>query len=228
MAGTHPDADRWDRGRRSGVRAPGARSAPARAVGCAGVAMGRLRPKDGHRPHRRGPGPSIFYADTPFFQRLARDAVVAFWDQRATGNSRGATTESLTLAQYVEDLDAVVRVIQSRLETPRLVFLDGMATVANLDRSNAEKFKDGTPLCEADFTDLTHVLPSITVPSLVVWGRDDPVIPLEQGEEAFRLLGTLREKKELVVIENAGHNSPYERPDAVADAIQSFVARVLQ
>jgi pimeloyl-ACP methyl ester carboxylesterase len=57
-------------------------------------------------------------------------------------------------------------------------------------------------------------LEKVTVPSMVIWGRDDPYVPLEYGEAlAERMHG------ELVVLDCA-HWWPFERPAETAEALK--------
>jgi pimeloyl-ACP methyl ester carboxylesterase len=62
-------------------------------------------------------------------------------------------------------------------------------------------------------------LERLEVPALVIWGRDDPYVPLEWGE---RLAARMR--AELVVLE-CGHWWPYERPSETADALLELWTR---
>lgn len=68
----------------------------------------------------------------------------------------------------------------------------------------------------ADHTDTVRRL---SCPLLLVYGRHDASTPPSVGEALASLAprGTLR------VIEDAGHLSPIERPDAVAEAVREFV-----
>lgn len=66
--------------------------------------------------------------------------------------------------------------------------------------------------------DAEPLLPSIACPTLLVVGRQDAWSPLAQHEAMLALLADAR----LVVIEDAGHFAPVERPAQVADALQSF------
>lgn len=51
---------------------------------------------------------SVYYYYMAFFQRLAQHYKIFFWDQRGSGGSRGAITkESITIPQFVEDMDVV-------------------------------------------------------------------------------------------------------------------------
>jgi pimeloyl-ACP methyl ester carboxylesterase len=67
-------------------------------------------------------------------------------------------------------------------------------------------------------TDLSDLLPHITVPTLSIWGQEDarsPLIVARQFEEAIP-------DSTLVVIERAGHLSNLERPERVNDAVREF------
>ena len=66
-------------------------------------------------------------------------------------------------------------------------------------------------------------LAKVTAPALVVWGRDDRLIPLSMGEEiARRLPGS-----KFVVIDECGHLPPAEKPVEFTKAVIEFCARPL-
>jgi pimeloyl-ACP methyl ester carboxylesterase len=66
-------------------------------------------------------------------------------------------------------------------------------------------------------TDLAHV----ACPSLLVWGARDHMVPVQDGFEYARRLGA-----PIRVIPDCGHLLIGERPDACADAIESFLESV--
>jgi len=66
---------------------------------------------------------------------------------------------------------------------------------------------------------LPHLIGGLAVPSLVVWGRDDRVVPLECGERYAKALGRAR----LEVIDGAGHFVEMEKPDALAELVTRFL-----
>ena len=66
--------------------------------------------------------------------------------------------------------------------------------------------------------DAEPLLPRIACPTLLVVGRQDAWSPLAQHEAMKALIPGSR----LVVIENAGHFAPVERPAEVADALATF------
>jgi 4,5:9,10-diseco-3-hydroxy-5,9,17-trioxoandrosta-1(10),2-diene-4-oate hydrolase len=68
---------------------------------------------------------------------------------------------------------------------------------------------------------LAHFLPRVASPTLVVWGREDRIVPLACGEQYRRLLpnATLR------VLDRCGHSAPIEHPDAFANLVLDFLGR---
>jgi pimeloyl-ACP methyl ester carboxylesterase len=85
----------------------------------------------------------------------------------------------------------------------------GKATILQLYRSAVHIGREWQP-------DLERV----EVPAMVVWGRNDPYVPLTYGERLAE-----RMKAELVVLE-CGHWWPFERPAETAQALLRLWSRV--
>jgi pimeloyl-ACP methyl ester carboxylesterase len=66
---------------------------------------------------------------------------------------------------------------------------------------------------------LPHLLGGVATPALVVWGRDDRIVPLECGERYAKSLPRAR----LEIMEGAGHFVEMEKPDALAQLITQLV-----
>jgi pimeloyl-ACP methyl ester carboxylesterase len=66
---------------------------------------------------------------------------------------------------------------------------------------------------------LPHLLGGVATPTLVVWGREDRIVPLECGERFAKALPNAR----LHVVEGAGHFVEMERPDELAQLVADFV-----
>jgi pimeloyl-ACP methyl ester carboxylesterase len=64
-------------------------------------------------------------------------------------------------------------------------------------------------------------LPGIFAPTLVVWGREDPVLPLAEAERGARLLP----RASLRVIERCGHLPPLERPRELNEILEALLPR---
>ena len=66
---------------------------------------------------------------------------------------------------------------------------------------------------------LPALLPRIQSPTLMLWGREDAIVPLECGEIYQRGIPG----SQLHVIDACGHSPHIEKPDAFANAVLSFL-----
>lgn len=66
---------------------------------------------------------------------------------------------------------------------------------------------------------LPHFLPRVANPTLIVWGREDRIVPVCCGEQYRRLLPKAR----LQVLERCGHLPPIEQPDEFARLVTEFL-----
>jgi len=64
--------------------------------------------------------------------------------------------------------------------------------------------------------DLSHALPRLTVPTIVIAGSADKLTPPSHARRIAEMLPQLRR---LTVLEDTGHMTPLERPGAVIDAL---------
>ena len=66
---------------------------------------------------------------------------------------------------------------------------------------------------------ISTLIKTITVPTLIIWGANDPAIPLEEGQ---RLHQDIRNSK-LAIIPNCGHIPHEESPEESLNAILNFL-----
>lgn len=67
--------------------------------------------------------------------------------------------------------------------------------------------------------ELARRYPGIDVPALLIWGRDDPVVPLHVGERLARALPNAR----LRILDACGHLPAEERPEESYAALEAFL-----
>jgi len=67
---------------------------------------------------------------------------------------------------------------------------------------------------------LAHFLPRVTNPTLVVWGREDKIVPVACGEQYRRAIPNAT----LTVLERCGHLIAIEQPEAFAKLVLDFLA----
>jgi len=69
---------------------------------------------------------------------------------------------------------------------------------------------------------LPHFLGGVKTPSLVVWGKQDAIIPVECGEMYSKLLPNAT----LKAIDNCGHSPQMEKPDEFNAAVTAFLGEL--
>ena len=69
--------------------------------------------------------------------------------------------------------------------------------------------------------DQRSVLPTIAVPTLVVMGAQDAMIPRDRAEEIVDAVP----EAELAVIPDCGHLPPIEKPEALAKLLGNLISR---
>lgn len=74
----------------------------------------------------------------------------------------------------------------------------------------------------AEREDNSALLPQVSVPTLIVVGREDPITPVQVSEEMHRDIKGSR----LEIIEGASHLVNIEQPKAFNAALESFLERV--
>jgi 3-oxoadipate enol-lactonase len=148
-------------------------------------------------------------------------------DTRAGADTPLARQARLNTAERVRQKGTVF-VVEDML--PRL-----LAEVTRQSRPDVVKFARemmlrqssvgvvGALLGMAERPDSAPLLPTISVPTLCVFGAEDVITP---AETEGRLLAEAIPNARLVVIPNAGHLSNLEQPEAFNAAAREFIARV--
>jgi pimeloyl-ACP methyl ester carboxylesterase len=72
----------------------------------------------------------------------------------------------------------------------------------------------------ADFEDVPPLLRRLTLPVLLLWGEDDPIVPLASGKRAEELLSNAI----LEVLPECGHVPQEERPREALGLLRDFLA----
>lgn len=112
--------------------------------------------------------------------------------------------KTLLLALYADPSRVTDRMIDDQWEFRR----DIRATV----QATLDSLKTRMPLLDSR-------LPDIKIPTLIIWGKQDTLIPLEfAGKFAKGIPGS-----KLVVIDKAGHLPQAEQPGAFCHAVKRFV-----
>jgi pimeloyl-ACP methyl ester carboxylesterase len=118
-------------------------------------------------------------------------------------------------AADIEELDALL--MPHPPHVPAFVARD----VLRHSRQNGWVIKRAleTMLSGQDATDT--LLPRLKMPVLLIWGAEDRITPLSQGEKMHRLVP----QSDLVVIPGCGHLAPVQCAPAMAPKVLAFVQR---
>lgn len=149
------------------------------------------------------PGGTTTYllANAPFARTMGR---------HLAGSTPGGIRAAIS--PFVKDFDSLDPAFRSAI-SERLT--DPDAGRAFVDFQRAEFSPGGVK------THFEGRLEELTLPTLVIHGRSDPLIPLEWARAAVQELS----EGELSVIEDCGHWPPRERPQAFVDALVPFLER---
>jgi pimeloyl-ACP methyl ester carboxylesterase len=71
-----------------------------------------------------------------------------------------------------------------------------------------------------DFAELAQKYRQISVPTLILWGREDTIVPLAHGERLHHALPNSR----LIILDHCGHIPHEETPEAALHAMQAFIS----
>lgn len=71
--------------------------------------------------------------------------------------------------------------------------------------------------------DATPNMGNITLPSLLLWGLHDGILPVDLATNAYELLGTPDSNKSVVILSNSGHAPNMEEPEACLNALTNFI-----
>ena len=69
------------------------------------------------------------------------------------------------------------------------------------------------------FADYPEIIKSISVPTMIIHGSEDPYIPLSQTKRMNENI----QNSEFRLIDNASHFLPIDTPGKIADIINEFI-----
>ncbi|OGH53386.1 MAG: hypothetical protein A3G15_05235 [Candidatus Levybacteria bacterium RIFCSPLOWO2_12_FULL_40_10] len=68
--------------------------------------------------------------------------------------------------------------------------------------------------------DLEPVFSKVKAPTLIIWGQNDTITPVSDGEKIHSLI----QDSKLKIIENASHSPQFTHPKEVSEIITKFLA----
>ncbi len=165
----------------------------------------------------RGYGAS---SGTPTFSAMIEDAPRLFRAVQEELAQRALNSDLYLMGRSMGSVPALELAAVYGSEAEGLIIESGFTCAARIARRLGITLpRDGMELLEED---CRQKVQRITLPALVIHGEDDSLVPLQEAETLYGLLGT--EQKKLLVIPFADHNSLiFEGADEYFAAIAAFV-----
>ncbi|WP_226533520.1 alpha/beta fold hydrolase [Microbacterium paraoxydans] len=138
---------------------------------------------------------------SPFFRVVAQHADVF---SRLPGNLHSALVR-----EYIAGA--------GRLSAPQV---EALASPWTGPVGQAAFYRQIASLDAADTHAVVEELGAVRCRTRIGWGREDPWIPLEQ---AYELQARLPGQPDVLVLDGAGHLTPWEKPEAVIDALGEWL-----
>jgi pimeloyl-ACP methyl ester carboxylesterase len=131
------------------------------------------------------------------------------------------TLERALLPETIEDVRLLIRAnFRQAIRLPQFVLRDVLRVARRDVGSRTELLRRLVYGSEH----LDDSLASITAPTLVVWGAEDPLTPLALGERIAQAVP----EAELVVFPDAAHSPNVERPERFNEILGGFLRRARQ
>lgn len=84
-------------------------------------------------------------------------------------------------------------------------------------------FGNPEDIIEWDAIDCTPALANITIPTLLLWGANDGLVPPAIADYVYDHLATDPSQKEIVLLDQCGHGPHMEQPDLFYEAMKNFI-----
>jgi pimeloyl-ACP methyl ester carboxylesterase len=194
---------------------------------------------DGAHNVKRGDALSVAWVQSRARQLIASGQDVAYWQGALDWYVANPTVTNETFIQHSEYTGhAFDRSVVDESHAPDAygldrIFLSASDGLALLTQLAFQQYPKATPHSAWGDTpltrmyhdvDLTPQMGAITVPSLVMWGAYDPILPPPMADDALTALGST--DKQTVVLPHSAHTGFDEQPAEFADAVHAFVERV--
>jgi len=103
-------------------------------------------------------------------------------------------------------------------ENPSLIYVSTSPVGAGFWQNNLELLEDF--LVNGN---LNTEMAAITLPSLLIYGAEDPIVPVALGQNGIDYLGTNSQDKFLVILENSGHSLWAYESELLFNEIKTFI-----
>jgi pimeloyl-ACP methyl ester carboxylesterase len=158
-----------------------------------------------------GPGNSGVYALAVPERLILEDAAGHSW----IGGSGGGSM-TIPIAGSLKEAEGVAIVFHDKSRVTEAFVRENFARKLAAGDGGTERSLWGNPKLVSEL--VGDKLERITIPTLVVWGGDDEIVPLAEGRDyAAKIAGA-----KLVIVPECGHAPSIEKPAAFLAAVEAF------
>lgn len=130
--------------------------------------------------------------------------------------------DAYTMAALYPSRETIKTAYQMMAGEQRQVSEDSIDNfIQNMSRPNAKMVFLSTLLGLKNAPDISEKLNTIKVPTLIIWGEDDKLIPLEYAQHFVSSINHCQ----FVVMRQCGHAPHVEEPGKLADIVTKFLSR---
>ena len=97
--------------------------------------------------------------------------------------------------------------------------IEAYATPLSLPGAKYAMRQTARQIIPENISELLATYSRVNVPTLIVWGREDKIIPLENGVRLHQAIGN----SQMVIIDRCGHSPQEDRPGEVIETIRQFL-----
>jgi pimeloyl-ACP methyl ester carboxylesterase len=144
----------------------------------------------------------------PFFIKAVRNPIVRFLSYFTTAEFR----VRLVLERIYK--------VKEKITSERV---ERYAFSLNQPGSEYALHQTANQIVPNNISELTAKFPTVAIPTLIVWGKDDPVIPIENAHLFNHDIPNSR----LFILDNTGHVPHEERPEETFAAINQFLKSLI-
>lgn len=173
--------------------------------------------------------PMNWLSSRDFSMAYAQDKIDAddnkvVWEDRleALQNTPAVTNlnELFTINGIAFRVENELNVGKSEFENPHWLHLFSSPVGAGFNQLNLAEVED--LLVNGN---QNPFMSSITLPTLLIYGAEDPIVPVALGQNAYDFLGTPAEDKSLVILPESGHSVWEYEIDAFFTEVKAFITK---
>ena len=199
------------------------------AVGAAFLSTGNNQNKvkgwielDGAHNWKLGMELSVEWVKDKANEYIAQNNEIAYWTDVLNWYNQNPEINSMDLMdKHAEHVDKAGGYILNS-NNPNLSRFTGSQLWSPSGDLNKDSFVKKQLFVELSKS-YSEGLNNVTIPTLIMWGRHDGILPVALAQEAYDAMGTDSRQKHIFTFENSAHSPNREEPDLFFEEFKRFI-----